>query len=113
MASDKLAQLREALEKATPGPWNRGRQTHPEAANELNWVEATITTPTGGVYREQVCVMRQFRGDDAALIVMLRNLAPALLEVADAARDHDHINLLEDEIAACPICAALEKLDGE
>jgi hypothetical protein len=100
-ATDVLASLRVALEKATPGPWQchaeavgqsalgveKGRgqglvertihtaQPHPQLGGP-----APIVTTASGPYVERTYI--HIRDVDAALIVLLRNHGPALVSLA-------------------------------
>lgn len=68
-----LARLAEVEREATPGPWN----------NDDPWGNRQIEGPGMTIYDEG-----GHSAEDAAAIVALRNAAPALLALAEAAVAH-------------------------
>ncbi len=74
MTDDVIARLRALHEAATPGPWFGGPGESVYAGEEH---------PRGSYIADTFGV----GGDDAALIAAMRNALPALLDVAEAARD--------------------------
>ena len=95
--TDLSDQIREALAKATPGPWRSDGDASPDdvsiygpadewLANIGNWSRSNPDAPEE-MQREQLIEMRDVA--DAALIVLLRNNIDALLAVAEAARRLD------------------------
>jgi hypothetical protein len=80
---EAIERLRVLLEQATPAPWRAAIKPHPEAVR-LKTEAATVSGPDCRIYtvaRDYVCLPETWARQcaDAELIVLLRNLAPALL----------------------------------
>lgn len=85
MTSDKIKAIREALEKATPGPWERRRSTH--GGQEVH--EQYRTTGGGGFPGRIIAVCSRahdtgFAAKDAHFITLARNELPGLLDELEA-----------------------------
>lgn len=94
-----IAELRELLEKATPGPWEANGEGRPIMVSQFD-SSARVTEDNGAV--------RNDAHADAALIAALRNAAPDLLRVVEAvAKMHpyciDATMHYRDEMS-CPVC---------
>lgn len=100
----RLDELKALLEKATPGPWgwtydgsndySVGRAEDPQAKRV-----AVVYDPT------------ERDGADAALIALLRNMAPDLLRVVEAAQNLAECEFYNDD-ACDAVVDALKALEG-
>lgn len=119
--SDRLAELRELTRAATPGPWVDG-------AGDI-FAEGVLGDD--GMVRDGECEVASCysrnRHADEAFIVATRNALPALLDVAEAARENAYCHAPltsgrgpEERIvgpcgqcSGCRTLAALARLDGD
>lgn len=97
-ANEILDRLAALLDAATPGPW---------APRGDTWIEAgprgfdDVVTPDSvkcGEYCQGGSSRIEFRLEDRAAIVAIRNAAPALIRLARIAINADHVGFRWDEV---------------
>ncbi len=94
-----MKRLRKLLQAATPGEWYR--------------LHASIGAGDYGKDGPQYEVMREYKTEDAQLIVAMRNCLPELLDVVDAAARFIETDLIADHFNLVNTVAALDKkLEG-
>jgi hypothetical protein len=108
----RLSELRRMLAEATPGPWRQNPYG-------VIWIDEPTIRRAGGRWlaRAQIASVTGIPddlpdthvSDNAALIVALRNAAPALLDVVEAARELQYVS----SAAGRALHAALARLERE
>ena len=88
-----VAMLRDLVDDDCMGPWRPEALEVDEFAPAPVWLE----NDAGDLLRV-----------DVAAVALVMSVLPALLDAAEAARDHAH----RDTCDPCPICDALDELDA-